>query len=228
MHLNAILKTAMLGYDGKGQFVIQRKADIEAAWQRLGGNELIAEAWIDFDYEVSAIGARNAAGDVITYPLTRNEHADGILRVSRAPVEAEALTELAGRYLSRLLESLDYVGVLALELFVVGDELLANEFAPRVHNSGHWSIEGARPSQFTSHLIAISNGHLEAPQLRGFAGMLNLIGEIPDVDGRLSHCHLHDYGKQAQPGRKLGHITVIADSATERDRLLDEIGRFVT
>lgn len=226
--LPLVLKTRRLGYDGKGQFVVRRPADIDPAWRRLGEKELIAEAWVDFDYEVSAIGARNVAGDVITYPLTQNEHADGILRVSRAPLEAESLTEVARQYLSKLLKALEYVGVLALELFVVGDELLANEFAPRVHNSGHWSIEGATPSQFTSHLIAISNGRLEAPRLRGFAGMLNLIGEIPDVDGRLPRCHLHDYGKQARPGRKLGHITVIADSAAERDRLLDEIGQFVT
>lgn len=130
--------------------------------------------------------------------------------------------------MTALLTSLNYVGVLTLELFVVGDRLLANEFAPRVHNSGHWTIEGAVPSQFTSHLIAISNGRLDAPRLRGYAGMLNLIGEIPAVARSLQKSYLHDYGKDARPGRKLGHITVIADSAAERDRLLAEIGEFVT
>jgi 5-(carboxyamino)imidazole ribonucleotide synthase len=133
------------------------------------------------------------------------------------------LTQRAEQAMTALLTSLDYVGVLTLELFVVGDQLLANEFAPRVHNSGHWSIEGAVPSQFTSHLIAISNGRLDVPRLQGYAGMMNLIGEIPAVARSLPGSHLHDYGKEARPGRKLGHITVIADSAAERDRLLAEI-----
>ena len=222
--LPLVLKTRRLGYDGKGQIKIRSHADLETAWRQLGESELIAEQWVNFDCEVSAIGARNATGDIITYPLTQNEHVDGILRVSRAPVEDESLTGRAGQTMTALLQSLNYVGVLTLELFVIGDQLLANEFAPRVHNSGHWSIEGATPSQFTSHLIAISNGRLEAPRLHGYAGMLNLIGEIPAAAHGLSKSHLHDYGKDARPGRKLGHITVLADSAIERDRMLAEIG----
>ncbi len=224
MGLPLVLKTRRLGYDGKGQFIVRDRADLETAWRQLGESDLIAEEWVDFDFEVSAIGARNATGEFITYPLTQNEHVDGILRISRAPLDDESLTQRAGKIMAALLESLDYVGVLALELFVVGDRLLANELAPRVHNSGHWSIEGAVPSQFTSHLIAISNGHLEAPRVRGYAGMLNLIGEIPAAAHNLPGSHLHDYGKDSRPGRKLGHITVIADSAVERDRLLAEIG----
>ena len=222
--LPLVLKTRRLGYDGKGQYVVRHRADLETAWRQLGENELIAEAWVNFDCEVSAIGARNSTGEIIIYPLTQNEHVDGILRVSRAPVDDKTLTRRAEKIMTALLKSLSYVGVLTLELFVIGDQLLANEFAPRVHNSGHWSIEGAVPSQFTSHLIAISNGHLEAPQLRGYAGMLNLIGNIPAVARSIPEGHLHDYGKIARPGRKLGHITVIADSAAERDRLLAEIG----
>ena len=221
--LPLVLKTRRLGYDGKGQFIVSKQADLETAWRQLGESGLIAEEWVNFDFEVSAIGARNAAGNIITYPLTQNEHVDGILRVSRAPLDDEILTRRAEQAMTVLLISLDYIGVLTLELFVVGDQLLANEFAPRVHNSGHWSIEGAVPSQFASHLIAISNGHLDVPRLHGYAGMMNLIGEIPAVARSLPESHLHDYGKEARPGRKLGHITVIADSAAERDRLLAEI-----
>ena len=226
--LPLVLKTRRLGYDGKGQFVVKTAADISVAWQELGGTELIAEQWVDFDYEVSAIGARNPSGDIISYPLTQNQHVDGILHTSRAPVANEPLTLRAEQYLRRLLEALDYVGVLALELFVTGDRLMANEFAPRVHNSGHWTIEGAQPSQFTAHLLAISDASLIAPLLRGHAGMLNLIGKIPDTARMLQTGTLHDYGKEARPGRKLGHITIIADSTAERERLVSEIEQSVT
>lgn len=225
--LPLVLKTRRLGYDGKGQFVLKSAADASTAWHQLGGAELIAEQWVNFDYEVSAIGVRNCSGDVICYPLTRNRHVDGILHTSRAPVENEALTRRANEHLRRLLEELDYVGVLALELFVTGAQLMANEFAPRVHNSGHWSIEGAQPSQFTAHLLAISNGRLVTPELCGHAGMLNLIGRIPDAARQLQTGALHDYGKDARPGRKLGHITVVTETAAERERLLDEIQQTV-
>jgi len=221
--LPLVLKTRRFGYDGKGQFVVRTAADINTAWQALGGVALIAEQWVNFDYEVSAIGARNPDGNIISYPLTQNQHVDGILHSSRAPLADEALTLLAEQYLRRLLKELDYVGVLALELFVAGDQLLANEFAPRVHNSGHWSIEGAQPSQFTAHLLAISNASLETPQVQGHAGMLNLLGEIPQAVRALKCGVLHDYGKAARPGRKLGHYTVIANTSAERDRLLAEI-----
>jgi len=225
--LPLVLKTRKLGYDGKGQFVLRQPADVQAAWDACAGVALIAEQWIDFDYEVSAIGARNASGEIISYPLTQNEHAHGILQVSRAPLENAALTRKAEHYVTLLLEHLDYVGVLALELFVLGDRLLANEFAPRVHNSGHWSIEGAQPSQFAAHLLAISNRHLTAPRLNGHAGMLNLIGAMPAKLVAPAGATLHDYGKQPRPGRKLGHITVVAGSASERDRVLTELRRSV-
>ena len=226
--LPLVLKTRRLGYDGKGQFVVKTAADINAAWQQLGGAELIAEQWINFDYEVSAIGARNRSGDIISYPLTENRHVEGILHTSRAPLEDEPLTLRAAQYMRRLLEEMDYVGVLALELFVTGDQLMANEFAPRVHNSGHWSIEGAQPSQFTAHLLAISDASLVTPELHGYAGMLNLIGDIPEAARKLQIGVLHDYGKDSRPGRKLGHITVIAATSAERERLLDEIQQTVT
>ena len=220
--LPLVVKTRRFGYDGKGQFVVRTDDDKEAALRALGDKPLIAEEWIDFDYEVSAIGARNVDGDTVMYPLTHNEHADGILRRSRAPVDAHELEELAGKYVSDLLGHLDYVGVLALELFVRGGQLLANEFAPRVHNSGHWTIEGAETSQFANHLLAVTNQPLGPTSCRGHAGMVNLIGTIPDAARSLpgDDCWLHDYGKSPRAGRKLGHITVIAESAAERDRKL--------
>ena len=226
--LPLVLKTRRFGYDGKGQVVIKTAADLDAAWQQLGGTELIAEAWVSFDYEVSAIGARNVSGDISSYPLTRNRHVNGILHSSRAPLDNAALTQLADDYMRRLLVELDYVGVLALELFVVGGDLLANEFAPRVHNSGHWSIEGASPSQFTAHLLAICDMDLPVPQILGHAGMLNLIGTIPAAAHQLPAGRLHDYGKAPRNGRKLGHITVIGDSAEDRDRLLASIEESVS
>ena len=226
--LPLVIKTRRLGYDGKGQFVMRAAEQFDAAWQALGNRELIAEQWVEFDYEVSAIGVRNAKGEIANYCLTRNEHADGILRISRAPAEDTALTELATVHMRNLLEHLNYVGVLALELFVVGPSLLANEFAPRVHNSGHWSIEGATTSQFSNHILAISGEAPRPTDNLGHAGMLNLIGEIPDAARKLTACSLHDYGKTPRPGRKLGHITVIADSASARDRKISQINEIVT
>lgn len=226
--LPLVVKTRRMGYDGKGQIVLHELGQVEDGWQSLGGSALIAEQWVEFDYEVSAIGVRNVDGDVATYCLTQNEHVGGILRVSRAPVEDAALTACAERYMRRLLERLDYVGVLALELFVLGDELLANEFAPRVHNSGHWTIEGAETSQFTNHLLAITNQRPGPTGNVGHAGMLNLIGTIPQAARQLEAGCLHDYGKTPRPGRKLGHITVVANSSEDRDRQIREISDSVT
>ncbi len=223
--LPLVLKTRRFGYDGKGQYLVKTHDDIDAAWRKLGGAALIAEEWLDFDYEVSAIGVRSADGEFEMYPLTHNEHVGGILHRSRAPVDAPALEEKARSYVNAILDQLDYVGVLALELFVSGDRLLANEFAPRVHNSGHWTIEGAATSQFENHLRAVTNLPLGPTTCRGHAGMLNLIGEIPPAARKLATpgCRLHDYGKSPRVGRKLGHITVVADSAGERDERLRQV-----
>lgn len=226
--LPLVLKTRRLGYDGKGQFVLHKIQEIDAALQELGTSTLIAERWIEFDYEVSAIGVRATSGDIATYCLTQNEHAGGILRLSRAPVENAALTEHANGHMRKLLEHFDYVGVLSLELFVTGNQLLANEFAPRVHNSGHWTIEGAETSQFSNHVLAIAGEQPGPTDNRGHAGMINLIGDVPDSARRFAEGSLHDYGKAPRPGRKLGHITVVADSAAERDRLISEIVESVT
>ena len=226
--LPLVIKTRRLGYDGKGQFVLRNTDQIEEAWRELGGSDLIAEQWVDFDYEVSAIGVRSTSGEIANYCLTRNRHAGGILRVSRAPVDEKALFRKANKYMQDMLEHLDYVGVLALELFVSGDTLVANEYAPRVHNSGHWTIEGAETSQFSNHILAIC-GEQPGPTTNiGHAGMINLIGEIPDGAHELANVALHDYGKAPRPGRKLGHITVVADSADERDARIEQIREIVT
>lgn len=225
--LPLVIKTRRLGYDGKGQFIIRDRNAIDDAWKALGANSLIAEQWVNFDYEVSAIGARNVDGDVVIYPLSRNVHEAGILRTSRSPIDAPVLTERAETYVRRLLGHLDYVGVLALELFVCDNDLMANEFAPRVHNSGHWTIEGAATSQFENHLRAVMNKPLGSTASVGHAGMINLIGDIPDSVRSLEHGVLHDYGKAPKPGRKLGHITVTAETAASRDALVDIISQSV-
>lgn len=226
--LPLVLKTRRLGYDGKGQRVLRDRKRAAEAFDELGGRDLIAERLVPFDSEVSAIGARNPGGEVALYPLTRNEHKDGILSVSRAPAESD-LQDLAADYLMRLLTRLEYVGVLALELFVVDDELLANEYAPRVHNSGHWTIEGAETSQFENHLRAILGMPPGSTCTVGTAGMLNLIGAMPpdrtpfEAPGR----YLHDYHKAPRPGRKLGHVTVVAADANERDSTLQELAKYL-
>ena len=225
--LPMVVKTRRLGYDGKGQFVVRKPADIEKAWKTLGGQALIAEQWVTFDMEISAIGVRNAAGDIRTYPLTRNVHRDGILRTSQAPLDAPDLEQKASGYMRQLLEHLEYVGVLALELFVRGDELLANEFAPRVHNSGHWTIEGSATSQFENHLRAVTGLPLGSTRSLGHAGMVNLIGEIPNAARELAATHLHDYGKTPREGRKLGHITVVSETSAGRDELVDSVSATV-
>ena len=226
--LPMVIKTRRFGYDGKGQFVAKTAEDLDAAWEELGGQALIAEQWVPFEYEVSCIGVRSVSGEIAIYPLSRNVHTDGILSNSRSPVDEPELAELASDYVHRLLDHLDYVGVLALELFVVGDKLLANEFAPRVHNSGHWSIEGSETSQFENHLRAITDMPLGSTASTGHAGMVNLIGEIRSETRALDIGSMHDYGKTPRPGRKLGHITVVADTAEQRDALVGIIDDSVT
>ncbi|MEX2122574.1 MAG: 5-(carboxyamino)imidazole ribonucleotide synthase [Woeseia sp.] len=222
--LPLVLKTRRLGYDGKGQAVIRSDDDADRAWVGAKGNPLIAEQWIAFDREVSVIGARSPRGEIVVYPMTQNEHRDGILRVSSAPAEGSEVARAATRHLTELLTHLDYVGILALELFVIGDRVLANEFAPRVHNSGHWTIEGSKTSQFGNHLRAILDLPLGEPASIGHAGMINLIGSLPHKPELLTTAgfHLHEYGKVARPGRKLGHLTIVAPDAATRDQMLSK------
>jgi 5-(carboxyamino)imidazole ribonucleotide synthase len=214
--LPAVLKTRRMGYDGKGQVVLRTQSDAERALTELGGRNLILEEFINFDRELSVIAARNGRGEIRAYPLIENHHSGGILRLSLAPAAetSETTVVTAHALATRMLVELDYVGVLTVELFERGGRLLANEIAPRVHNSGHWTIEGAETSQFENHLRAVLNLPLGSTRAVGWSAMLNLIGELPNTLDVLQFddAHLHLYGKTARAGRKVGHITLRADS----------------
>jgi 5-(carboxyamino)imidazole ribonucleotide synthase len=225
----AILKTRRLGYDGKGQFRLKSMADADAAWAALGAQAvahgLILEAFVPFERELSVIAVRGRDADFRTWPLTRNWHTDGVLSLSLAPaLDIEQLQQRATALARTLAERLNYVGVFALELFVKDGELLGNEMAPRVHNSGHWTIEGAHTSQFENHVRAVLGLPLGDTGARGVSVMFNWIGELPDASPvlRTVDAHWHDYGKQARSGRKVGHATLCApDVATVAARLAD-------
>ncbi|MGV8921986.1 MAG: 5-(carboxyamino)imidazole ribonucleotide synthase [Thermomonas sp.] len=228
--LPCILKTRRLGYDGKGQFRIKSAADIDAAWQALGTQAesvgLIVEAFVAFERELSVVAVRGREGEFRAWPLTENWHVDGVLSASLAPASVDAdLNNTALSYARRLAEALDYVGVLALELFCHDGVLLANELAPRVHNSGHWTIEGSETSQFQNHLRAVLGIPLGSTRMIGHACMLNWIGSMPDPGPVLDEAggHWHDYGKQPREGRKVGHATVRADTTHELAETLARI-----
>jgi 5-(carboxyamino)imidazole ribonucleotide synthase len=174
----AILKSRTLGYDGKGQSLLKSADDLASAWELLAGVPAIVEAFVPFNREVSIIAARNVSGAIVFYPLSENFHRGGILRVSEC-CDNDPMQQQAESYISRLMEELDYVGVLALELFEIDGKLIANEFAPRVHNSGHWTIEGAETSQFENHLRAILDLPLGATTPVGKTAMVNFIGGLP-------------------------------------------------
>lgn len=218
--LPAVIKTRRLGYDGKGQAVVRTREDADRAWEQLGSSPLLYEEMIPFDCEVSIIGARSPRGEIAVYPLNGNVHSQGILRLTRAPFGPARWHKLAASYLERVLEHFRYSGILTIEFFVRRGKLIANEMAPRVHNSGHWTIEGADTSQFENHLRAILDLPLGSTRPRGFSAMINLIGTLPDRHSVLAApgVHLHDYGKEPRPGRKLGHCTIVESSATARDR----------
>jgi 5-(carboxyamino)imidazole ribonucleotide synthase len=217
--LPGILKTRRLGYDGKGQQMLRTAADIDRAWDSLGKVPLLYEEFVPFDYEVSIIGARSRSGAIAIYPLNRNYHLDGILRLTLAPWPVPRLARIAAAHLKRVLQAFNYVGVLTIEYFVHRGRLIANEMAPRVHNSGHWTIEGAVTSQFENHVRAIAGLPLGDPSARGHSAMINLIGTIPRPDRFLREpgVHWHDYGKQPRKGRKLGHCTLVEQTAVRRN-----------
>jgi 5-(carboxyamino)imidazole ribonucleotide synthase len=217
-----VLKTRRLGYDGKGQFVLRDLGQIDEAWAAIGGCGLIYEKFQEFSREVSLVGARSAAGDIVFYPLSANTHGGGILHYSIAPFTNPALERKAQTYLKRVMKALDYVGVLTIEFFVVKGRLVANEMAPRVHNSGHWTIEGCVTSQFQNHLRAICDLPLGSTRPLGHTAMINFLGEMPDR-GRLlgiDGLAFHDYGKEPRPGRKLGHCTILKKRSRERNLAL--------
>jgi len=223
----AVLKTRFGGYDGKGQVVIEDPAEVDGAWDELGGKLLILEAFVPFQRELSIVAARDRSGEVHPYPLVENEHGDGILRATFAPARdvSSELQELADSYVRSLMEELGYVGVVALELFRTGDGILANEMAPRVHNSGHWSLDGAVHSQFENHLRAVCGYPLGETSARGHSAMFNLLGRVPDTAELLAipGAHIHLYDKAPRPLRKLGHVTVTAPDPTAARRGVDRL-----
>lgn len=220
--LPAMLKTRRLGYDGKGQVPIYDRDAIPRAWEQLGGQPLLLEQLVSFESELSILAARSRAGEFAFYPLVENEHGGGILRRSQvpAPHASPQLQRTAENYARVALEALDYEGMLAIEFFLVGGRLLGNEMAPRVHNSGHWTIEGAVCSQFENHLRAILGWPLGSTELVGESVMYNLIGSLPPVPEMLAipGLHLHLYGKAARPARKLGHATLVVKRPRDREQ----------
>jgi 5-(carboxyamino)imidazole ribonucleotide synthase len=222
--LPAVLKTRRFGYDGKGQAVLRSAELAEDAWRAVGEVPSILEAFVPFDRELSIVAVRSADGELRFYPLVENHHREGILRVSYAPAPAltDELQRAAEAHARAIGERLGYVGVFAIELFQAGGTLLGNEMAPRVHNSGHWTIEGAETSQFENHLRAICGLPLGDVGVHGNVAMVNVIGQEPDAAAILAipGAHLHSYGKQPRPGRKLGHVTLLAD---DRDALRERV-----
>jgi len=226
-----ILKTRRLGYDGKGQFRIKSPGDVDAAWDALGAQAarvgLILEGFVAFQRELSVVAVRGRDGEFRAWPLTENWHVDGVLSASLAPAQVDdALRATALSHARKLAEALDYVGVFALELFCRDGELLANEMAPRVHNSGHWTIEGSETSQFQNHLRAVLGMPLGDTRMVGYACMLNWLGEMPDPEPVLREAggHWHDYGKASREGRKVGHATLRADWRQELAEALRRVG----
>lgn len=207
--LPAVLKTRSMGYDGKGQKVLRVAADVTGAFEELGAVPCLLEGFVDFSGEVSLLAVRAPDGQCVFYPLVGNRHSNGILHCSE-PAPGHPAQAVAQQYGEGILRALDYVGVLAFEFFERDGQLIANEIAPRVHNSGHWSIEGAQCSQFENHLRAITGLPLGSTALREHSAMLNLIGDIPPAEQLLAipGAHLHIYDKQSVPGRKVGHLTL--------------------
>jgi 5-(carboxyamino)imidazole ribonucleotide synthase len=223
--LPAVLKTRRFGYDGKGQAVLRSAREAETAWQSLGGRPLILEGFAPFERELSIVAGRGRDGECVYYPLVENEHREGMLDRTLAPAPNlhPRLQMQAEHFAKRLLDSLDYVGVLAIEFFLVNGELIANEMAPRVHNSGHWTQDGATTSQFENCVRAVCGLPLGRADALGHSAMLNLIGIQPDFAKILAvpGAKLHWYGKEPRPRRKVGHINVRLDSPGERDDVLE-------
>jgi len=230
--LPIVMKTTTEGYDGKGQFVLRTPEDAQAAWDSIGNRELIAEAFVNFKRETSVIASRDVQGNMVVWPMTENTHHEGILRYSLYPIEGLSAdkTALAERYIKQLADSLDYVGTITLELFETEEGFIANEVAPRVHNSGHWSIEGAQCSQFRNHVLAISGRQLGNTDAKYAAvAMINAISseEPASKAATLENAFYHSYNKEARPNRKLGHCTIVANSIDERDATIDQLSDFI-
>ena len=225
--LPVVLKTRRFGYDGKGQVVVRSADELDPAWSKLGGEDLILEGFVPFERELSVAAVRGRDGEIRFWPPAENHHVDGILHISRAPATnvPPAFLAEAERGLRAILAKLDYVGVLVVELFALSDRWLANEMACRVHNSFHWTIEGAATSQFENHIRAVAGLPLGDTSARGHAAMVNLVGTLPDLSALASEREItvHDYGKLPRAGRKLGHVTAVADSCSELEARIRRI-----
>jgi 5-(carboxyamino)imidazole ribonucleotide synthase len=228
--LPAMLKTCRMGYDGKGQWLLRTAEDVAKAREELPSAGLVLEKLVPFKREVSMLGVRGRTGEVVFYPVIENHHRGGILRLSLAPAPGVTahLQHAAEDATRRVLEALNYVGVLCIEFFEVDGRLLANEMAPRVHNSGHWTIEGAVTSQFENHLRGVLGLPLGSTAAVGCSAMVNLIGELPEASAVLEvpNAHLHLYGKEPRSGRKVGHVTVRADKFEKVQQRLHELPAF--
>jgi 5-(carboxyamino)imidazole ribonucleotide synthase len=223
-----IAKTRRFGYDGKGQARISDIEDVPTVWKALGGTPLIVEGFVQFSRELSVIAARDLHSDIAVYPLAHNEHVDGILHRTEIPAPdlSPTLRHEAHAIATKILQELNYVGVLAIELFQVGDHLLVNEMAPRVHNSGHATIDGMITSQFENHIRAITRMHLGSTEARARSVMYNLVGTLPDAKeiSSISDAKIHLYGKSPRAGRKLGHITLLNPSESTENALKAHLG----
>jgi 5-(carboxyamino)imidazole ribonucleotide synthase len=221
--LPCMAKTRRFGYDGKGQRMLESEGDIAVAWKELGSSPLIVEGFVPFSRELSVIAVRAQDGTILTYPLAQNEHRNGILHRSEipAPDVSPELRHAAHEIATKVLEELNYVGVVGIELFHVRGELLANELAPRVHNSGHATIDGTVTSQFENHIRAITAMPLGSVEPHARAVMFNLIGTVPPVDmvSSVANAKLHLYGKAPRPGRKLGHVTLLNPSIQDEQKI---------
>ena len=228
----SILKTATDGYDGKGQFLIKSEAQIDEAWEKMSGVDSILEGFINFKRELSLIAVRGIDGSLEYYPLVENSHHEGILRLTIAPAQniSVSLQNKAEEYMSSLLKEIKHVGVLTIELFESDDGLLVNEIAPRVHNSGHWTIEGAQTSQFENHIRAITESPLgQTTMTSKFSAMINIIGVHGPIQKVLKtkNAHLHLYNKAERTGRKLGHITLTSNSIDELNKTVDSLKEYL-
>ena len=226
----SVLKTRRLGYDGKGQCVIGSAEEGRRAWEALRGRgPLLLEGFVEFSRELSILAVRGRGGERGFYPVVETHHREGVLDVALAPASfpAPGIEGEAEEFAGRILEALDYVGVLALELFETPGGLLANEMAPRVHNSGHWTLDGAECSQFENHLRAVCGYPLGSTRPAGFSAMVNILGEVPPVEELLGlpGVHLHLYDKSPRPGRKLGHVNVRGSTPSELEERLERLGR---
>ena len=233
--LPLIFKSALAGYDGKGQWRLKDKADAAAMWLDIQAffdgaqgdvkQAVVAEQMVPFDREVSMVGVRNAKGETFAYPLTENHHTNGVLSVSLAVGEHQALQSQASQAFEKVANALNYVGVLAIEFFQVGETLLVNEIAPRVHNSGHWTQQGADVCQFENHIRAVCNLPLGSTHLVRPTAMINILGpdSIPTDVLTIPSTSVHWYGKEKRPGRKMGHINVCGKDKTELVQRLNQL-----